>query len=77
MRRRRGEMHHESIGAQTFVDEGHGLRCKLAFNPEGRKGLPSDYFEGVLERYDPADVEKEARWRRPRGGGGVLWMGRG
>jgi len=54
-----GEMHHESIGPQTFVDEGHGLRCKLAFNPEGRKGLPSDYFDGVLERYDPADPDKE------------------
>jgi hypothetical protein len=28
-------------------------------NPEQRKGIPSDYFEGVIERYDPSNPDEE------------------
>jgi len=55
-----GEMHHESLGIQTFTDEKNKIRCRISFgNPEGKRGLPSDYFEGVIERYDPSNPEKE------------------
>ena len=48
---RQGEMTHETLGVQTFTDVRNGLRCRLEFgNPSGRKGLPSDYFEGAIER---------------------------
>ena len=48
---RQGEMTHETLGVQTFTDVGNGIRCRLEFgNPCGRKGLPSDYFEGAIER---------------------------
>jgi hypothetical protein len=36
---------------QTFTDEKNKIRCRISFgNPEGKRGLPSDYFEGVIER---------------------------
>ena len=42
------------------ADEENNLRCRLAFgNPSGRRGIPSDWFEGVIERYDPAAPEVE------------------
>ena len=48
-------MCHETLGTQTFTDATHGIRCRLEFgNPSGRKGVPSDYFEGVIEKYDPS-----------------------
>lgn len=28
---------------------------------EGRKNVPTDYFEGVIERYDPANPEAEGQ----------------
>jgi hypothetical protein len=54
-----GEMHHECLGVQTFEDEKNRIRCKIFFGNEGKKGLPSDYFEGVIERYDPANPDAE------------------
>jgi hypothetical protein len=39
---------------QTFTDEKNKIRCRISFgNPEGKRGLPSDYFEGVIERCLP------------------------
>ena len=53
-----GQMCHETLGVQTFTDHKHGIRCRLEFgNPAGRKGVPSDYFEGVIEKYDPCNPE--------------------
>mmetsp|Transcript_39699 Transcript_39699/g.77698 ORF Transcript_39699/g.77698 Transcript_39699/m.77698 type:complete len:448 (+) Transcript_39699:36-1379(+) len=55
-----GEMHHECVGTQTFEDAKNKIRCRITFgNPEGKRGLPTDFFEGCIERYDPANPEKE------------------
>jgi len=53
-----GQMCHETLGVQTFTDAKNGIRCRLEFgNPSGRKGVPSDYFEGVIEKYDPCSAD--------------------
>jgi len=52
-----GEMHHESLGSQTFTDEKNGLRCTVEF--AAAKGLPSDFFEGYIEKFDAKDPAKE------------------
>jgi len=53
-----GDMIHETFETQTFWDESNKLRCRLTFgNPTGRKGVPSDWFEGVIERYEPSAPE--------------------
>ena len=53
-----GQMCHETLGVQTFTDPKNGIRCRLEFgNPSGRKGVPSDYFEGVIEKYDPCNAD--------------------
>jgi hypothetical protein len=55
-----GQMCHETFGAQTFTDAKNGLRCRLEFgNPSGRKGVPSDFFEGVVERYDVSQPDAQ------------------
>ena len=33
-------------------------RCSFG-NPEQKKGIPSDYFEGVIERYNPNAPDEE------------------
>ena len=46
-------MVHQTIGTQTFTDEKNGIRCRLEFgNPSNRKGIPNDFFEGVIEQFD-------------------------
>jgi len=53
-----GQMCHETLGVQTFTDAVHGIRCRLEFgNPHGRKGVPSDYFQGVIEKYDSVNPD--------------------
>uniref|UniRef100_A0A7S0EDB9 Oxysterol-binding protein n=1 Tax=Hanusia phi TaxID=3032 RepID=A0A7S0EDB9_9CRYP len=53
-----GDMVHQTIGTQTFTDENNGIRCRLEFgNPANRKGIPNDFFEGVIEQYDQKDPE--------------------
>jgi hypothetical protein len=32
---------------------------------QNRVGLPSDYFEGVIEKFDPANPEKEGKVPKP------------
>jgi hypothetical protein len=50
-----GQMCHETLGVQIFTDAKNGIRCRLDFgNPSGRSGVPSDYFEGVIEKFDPS-----------------------
>mmetsp|Transcript_89282 Transcript_89282/g.133859 ORF Transcript_89282/g.133859 Transcript_89282/m.133859 type:complete len:435 (-) Transcript_89282:168-1472(-) len=56
-----GEMVHESVGPQLFWDEKNKIRCRLNYGAEGRKNVPTDYFEGVIERYDPANPEAEGQ----------------
>lgn len=51
-------MHHESLGMQSFVDKKNKIRCRITFGSE-RKGIPSDYFEGGIERFDPENPEAE------------------
>eukprot|EP00292_Cryptomonas_paramecium_P006006 CAMPEP_0113693420 /NCGR_PEP_ID=MMETSP0038_2-20120614/19653_1 /TAXON_ID=2898 /ORGANISM="Cryptomonas paramecium" /LENGTH=391 /DNA_ID=CAMNT_0000615487 /DNA_START=59 /DNA_END=1230 /DNA_ORIENTATION=+ /assembly_acc=CAM_ASM_000170 len=51
-----GEMHHECLGSLDFEDEAHGLRCTIRFG-EGGRSMPSDYFEGTIERTDAAGGE--------------------
>jgi len=52
-----GDMHHVVFGSQSFTDKKNGVRCTITFDPEHRRGLPSDYFEGTVERFDPAKPE--------------------
>mmetsp|Transcript_19600 Transcript_19600/g.46585 ORF Transcript_19600/g.46585 Transcript_19600/m.46585 type:complete len:436 (+) Transcript_19600:210-1517(+) len=57
-----GCMVHEVVGEQRFEDAKHSLRGKLLFdNPRGLKGVPSDWFEGQIERYDPDNPEAEGQ----------------
>mmetsp|Transcript_1543 Transcript_1543/g.4205 ORF Transcript_1543/g.4205 Transcript_1543/m.4205 type:complete len:138 (-) Transcript_1543:125-538(-) len=49
-------MHHECLGSLDFEDEAHGLRCTIRFG-EGGRSMPSDYFEGTIERTDAAGGE--------------------
>lgn len=39
--------------------QANGLRCIITYAPEHRKGLPSDFFEGVIERFDSNDPNTE------------------
>jgi len=48
-----GTMHHETLGEQLFVDAANGIRCSITYAPAHRKGLPTDFFEGAIERFDP------------------------
>mmetsp|Transcript_17499 Transcript_17499/g.27083 ORF Transcript_17499/g.27083 Transcript_17499/m.27083 type:complete len:430 (+) Transcript_17499:328-1617(+) len=52
-----GEMHNESLGTQSFVDKKNKLRVVITYN--SRSGLPSDFFQGVLEKFDPANPDQE------------------
>lgn len=56
-----GNMHHELYGSQTVVDTTNNMRATINYNAPGRVGLPSDYFEGVLEKFDPANPDKEGQ----------------
>mmetsp|Transcript_28791 Transcript_28791/g.59015 ORF Transcript_28791/g.59015 Transcript_28791/m.59015 type:complete len:436 (-) Transcript_28791:489-1796(-) len=56
-----GEMVHETIGTQSFWDEKNKIRCRLQFGAENRKNVPSDWFEGVIEKYDPAKPDEEGQ----------------
>lgn len=47
-------------GFLTFLraaDEKNGIRCTIQFSAQ--KGLPSDYLEGYIEKYDVRDSSKE------------------
>ena len=52
-------MVHETLGSQTYSDEKNRIRCRLNFGE--RKNVPSDWFEGVIEQYDPANPEQEGQ----------------
>jgi hypothetical protein len=39
------------------ADEKNGIRCQIDFN--AAKGLPSDYFEGYIEKYDAQNPAAE------------------
>ena len=56
-----GTMRHEIYGSQTFVDTTNNMRAVINYSPSGRVGLPSDYFEGVLEKFDPAAPDREGQ----------------
>mmetsp|Transcript_38151 Transcript_38151/g.89931 ORF Transcript_38151/g.89931 Transcript_38151/m.89931 type:complete len:438 (+) Transcript_38151:138-1451(+) len=56
-----GQMHHECLGEQLFTDDANGIRCIITYAPEGRKGVPTDYFQGVIERYDPRNADAEGQ----------------
>lgn len=56
-----GDMRHELFNTQTFIDNTNNMRATVHYGPPGRVGLPSDYFEGVLEKFDPANPDKEGQ----------------
>jgi len=56
-----GDMRHELLNTQTFVDTKNNLRATIQYGPSERVGVPSDYFEGCLEKFDPAQPDKEGQ----------------
>jgi len=56
-----GDMRHEVFNSQTFVDQRNSMRAVVNYGPPNRVGLPSDYFEGVIEKFDPANPDKEGK----------------